>query len=66
MVQFSKRKAKGKKDKENILQDKFNNAKQAFQSDPTDKNVIHYNTAKEKSELFMKKNFTHELRRSMV
>ena len=30
-VQFSKRKAKAKKDKENILQDEFNNAKQTFE-----------------------------------
>ena len=52
MVQFSKRKAKEKKEKENILQDKFNNAKQRFESDPTDENASDFNTAKEKLELF--------------
>ena len=52
MVQFSKRRAKEKRDKENILQDKFNNAKQTFESDPTDKNASDFNTAKEKLELF--------------
>ena len=35
VVQISKRKAKKKKDKENILQDDFNNAKQTFECDPT-------------------------------
>ena len=34
-VQFSKRKAKEKKDEENILQDEFNKAKQTFECDPT-------------------------------
>ena len=38
-IQFSKRKAKEKKDKENILQDEFNNAKQNFECDPTNKNA---------------------------
>ena len=36
-IQFSKRKAKEKKDKENILQDEFNNAKQTLECDPTNK-----------------------------
>ena len=50
-IQFSKGKAKEKKkDKENILQDEFNNAKQTFECDPTDKNASDFNTAKEKLE----------------
>ena len=52
MVQFSKRRTKEKRGKENILKDKFNNAKQTFESDPTDKNASDFNTAKEKLELF--------------
>ena len=52
VVQFSKRKAKEKREKENILQDKFNNGKQTFESDPTDKNESDFNTAKEKLDLF--------------
>ena len=52
MVQFSKRRAKEKREKDNVLQDKFNNAKQTFQSDPTDENASDFNTAKEKLELF--------------
>ena len=52
VVQFSKRKAKEKREKENILQDKFNNAKQTFEFDPTDKNETDFNTAKEKLDLF--------------
>ena len=43
-----------KKDKENILQDEFNNAKQTFQCDPTNKNASDFNTAKEKLEHFYK------------
>ena len=57
MVQFSKRRAKEKREKDNVLQDKFNNAKQTFESDPTDKNASDFNTAKEKLELCMNKNF---------
>ena len=52
MVQFSKRRAKEKREKDNVLQDKFNNAKQTFQSDPTDENASDFNTAKEKLQLF--------------
>ena len=52
VVQFSKRRTKEKRGKENILKDKFNNAKQTFESDPTDKNASDFNTAKEKFELF--------------
>ena len=52
VVQISKRKAKKKKDKENILQDDFNNAKQTFECDPTNKNASDFNTAKEKMEHF--------------
>ena len=33
-----------KKDKENILQDKFNKAKQTFECDPTNKNASDFNT----------------------
>ena len=44
-VQFSKRKAKGKKDEENILKDEFNKAKQTFECDPTNKNASDFNTA---------------------
>ena len=33
-----------KKDKENILQDKFNKAKQRFECDPTNKNASDFNT----------------------
>ena len=51
-VQFSKRKAKEKKDKENILQDEFNKAKQTFECDPTNKNASDFNTAKERLEHF--------------
>ena len=52
LVQFSKPRAKEKREKDNVLQDKFNNAKQTFESDPTDKNASDFNTAKEKLELF--------------
>ena len=52
VVQFSKPRAKEKREKDNVLQDKFNNAKQTFESDPTDKNASDFNTAKEKLELF--------------
>ena len=51
-VQFSKRKAKEKKDKENILQDEFNNAKKTFECDSTNKNASDFNSAKEKLEHF--------------
>ena len=51
-VQFSKRKAKVKKDEENILQDEFNKAKQTFECDPTNKNASDFNTAKERMEHF--------------
>ena len=44
-VQFSKRKAEGKKDEENILKDEFNKAKQTFECDPTNKNASDFNTA---------------------
>ena len=36
---FQNVKQKKKKDKENILQDEFNNAKQNFECDPTNKNA---------------------------
>ena len=55
-MQFSKRKAKEKKDK-NILQDELNKAKQSFQCDPTNKNASDFNTAKKDWNFFMKKNF---------
>ena len=49
---FQNAKQRKKKEKENILQDKFNNTKERFESDPTDENASDFNTAKEKLELF--------------
>ena len=52
---FQNVKQKKKKDKENILQDEFNNAKKTFECDPTNKNASdfrHFNTSKEKLEHF--------------
>jgi len=51
-VQFSKYKAMQRKEEEKILQDQFNNAKQTYESDPTDENRNGFNLAKEKMELF--------------
>ena len=65
-VQHSKRKARERKEKENILQKEFTVAKQKFESDPTDENAVNFNSAKDKLELFYEKNskgslFTHGL-----
>ena len=52
---FQNVKRKKKKDKENILQDEFNNVKKPFECDPTNKNASdfrHFNTSKEKLEHF--------------
>ena len=54
---FQNVKQKRKKNKENILQDEFNNAKKTFECDPTNKNASDFNTAKEKLEHFYKKSF---------
>ena len=47
---FQNVKQKRKKDKGDILQDEFNNAKQTFEGDPTNKNASDSNTVKEKLE----------------
>ena len=66
-VQFSKRKAKEKKGKENnVLQDKFNNAKKTFECDPTNKNASDFKTAKEKLEHFYKENLQGIIIRAWV
>ena len=55
-VQFSKRKAKAKKDKENILQDEFNNAKQTFEVIlPIKMQAINWIQRKKNWNIFMKK-----------
>ena len=55
-VQFSKRKAKAKKDKENILQDEFNNAKQTFEVIlPIKMQAINLIQRKKNWNIFMKK-----------
>ena len=53
-IQFSKRKVKEKKDKENILQDEFNNAKQNFECDPTNKNASECGERKIRTSLWRK------------
>ena len=44
-VQHSKRKARERKEKENILQKDFTGAKQKFEPDPTDENAVNFNSA---------------------
>ena len=52
-VQHSKRKARERKETENILQKEFTGAKQKFESDATDENAVYFNWAnKDKLERF--------------
>ena len=60
-IQHSKRKARHSTEKENILQKEFKDAKQKFESDPTNENVISFNWLKKNWNFFMRKNFKGSL-----
>ena len=53
-IQYSKRKARERNEREKILQEKYTKAKNIFEADPTDLNATILNAAKDTLELFYK------------
>ena len=51
-IQYSKRRAKEKSDKEKCLQNEYTHASNLYESDPCDANASLFHAAKEKLELF--------------